>query len=309
MKQDNGGPKLEISFAGRFASSAIAACFAEVCTIPLDTAKVRLQLQKNVAVGPGAELPKYRGMLGTVATIAREEGAAALWKGIVPGLQRQCIYGGLRIGLYEPIKSYSVGPDHHGDIPLTKKIFAGLASGAIAITIANPTDLVKVRLQAEGKLAPGVPKRYSGSLNAYSTIVKKEGVRALWTGLGPNVMRNAIINAAELASYDQVKQTILKIPGFKDDVITHLFSGLGAGFFAVCIGSPVDVVKSRMMGDSAYKSTLDCFVKTLKNDGPLAFYKGFLPNFARLGSWNVIMFLTLEQVQKAFAKKPSAELA
>lgn len=30
--------------------------------------------------------------------------------------------------------------------------------------------------------------------------------------------------------------------------------------------------------------------------GPLAFYKGFLPNFGRLGSWNVIMFLTLEQV-------------
>lgn len=31
--------------------------------------------------------------------------------------------------------------------------------------------------------------------------------------------------------------------------------------------------------------------------GPLAFYKGFIPNFGRLGSWNVIMFLTLEQVQ------------
>jgi hypothetical protein len=28
----------------------------------------------------------------------------------------------------------------------------------------------------------------------------------------------------------------------------HLASGLGAGFFAVCIGSPVDVVKSRLMG-------------------------------------------------------------
>jgi solute carrier family 25 uncoupling protein 8/9 len=48
-------------------------------------------------------LPKYRGMLGTVATIAREEGLAALWKGIVPGLHRQCVYGGLRIGLYEPV--------------------------------------------------------------------------------------------------------------------------------------------------------------------------------------------------------------
>lgn len=39
--------------------------------------------------------------------------------------------------------------------------------------MANPTDLVKVRLQAEGKLPPGVPRRYSGSLNAYSTIVKQ----------------------------------------------------------------------------------------------------------------------------------------
>lgn len=37
-------------------------------------------------------------------------------------------------------------------------------------------------------------------------------------------------------------QTILKIPGFTDNVFTRLLSSLGAGFFAVCIGSPVDVV-------------------------------------------------------------------
>lgn len=37
-------------------------------------------------------------------------------------------------------------------------------------------------------------------------------------------------------------QSILKIPGFTDNVVTQLLSGLGAGFFAVCIGSPVDVV-------------------------------------------------------------------
>lgn len=46
-------------------------------------------------------------------------------------------------------------------------------SGAVAITVANPTDLVKVRLQAEGKLPPGVPRRYSGSLNAYSSIARQ----------------------------------------------------------------------------------------------------------------------------------------
>ena len=48
-----------------------------------------------------------------------------------------------------------------------------LPTGAVAIAVANPTDLVKVRLQAEGKLPPGVPRRYSGSLNAYSTIMRQ----------------------------------------------------------------------------------------------------------------------------------------
>lgn len=89
----------------------------------------------------------------------------------------------------------------------------------------------------------------------------------MWTGLGPNMARNALINAAELASYDQFKQVplhspssfdpvfnyhssshflcmqmFLGLPGFTDNVYTHLLAGLGAGIFAVCIGSPVDVV-------------------------------------------------------------------
>ncbi|KAF5809836.1 putative mitochondrial carrier UCP, mitochondrial carrier domain superfamily [Helianthus annuus] len=292
----------EISFAGLFFCSAFAACFAELCTIPLDTAKVRLQLQKRAALSGEGGSPKYKGLLGTIVTIAKEEGLLALWKGIIPGLHRQFIYGGLRISLYGPVKAFCSGGNVLADdVSLFQKILAALITGAIAITLANPTDLVKVRLQAEGKLPPGAPRRYSGALNAYYTIIKEEGLVALWTGLGPNIARNAIINAAELVSYDQVKQTILRIPGFTDNIITHLLAGLGAGFFAVLIGSPIDVVKSRMMGDSIYKSTLDCMVITLRVEGALAFYKGFLPNFGRLGSWNVIMFLTLEQIRRLFS--------
>lgn len=78
----------------------------QFCTIPLDTAKVRLQLQRKATTVDGSSPPKYRGLLGTVATIAREEGLLALWKGIIAGLHRQCIYGGLRIGLYEPVSLY-----------------------------------------------------------------------------------------------------------------------------------------------------------------------------------------------------------
>lgn len=45
--------------------------------------------------------------------------------------------------------------------------------GAIAISVANPTDLVKVRLQSEGKLPAGVARRYSSALSAYYTIVQQ----------------------------------------------------------------------------------------------------------------------------------------
>ena len=80
----------------------------QTCTIPLDTAKVRLQLQGKALAGEAHVVPKYRGMFGTMATIAREEGVASLWRGIVPGLHRQCLFGGLRIGLYEPVRFSSL---------------------------------------------------------------------------------------------------------------------------------------------------------------------------------------------------------
>ena len=48
-----------------------------------------------------------------------------------------------------------------------------------------------------------------------------------------------------------------------------------------------------------YKGVLDCFAKSYRQGGLLTFYNGFLPNFARLGSWNCAMFLTVEQVSPA----------
>ena len=48
----------------------------------------------------------------------------------------------------------------------------------------------------------GKPRQFTGSIDCYKKIVAEGGVSALWTGWGPNVMRNSIINAAELASYD-----------------------------------------------------------------------------------------------------------
>lgn len=110
-----------------------------------------------------------RGLVGTCLTVAREEGPGALWKGLGPGLQRQVIYGGLRIGLYDPVKKFCT--EVAGGDSLGVKIAAGLLSGAIGITIASPTDLVKVRMQSQKEVA-GVPKKYPSALSAYRIIVK-----------------------------------------------------------------------------------------------------------------------------------------
>jgi len=280
-----------------FPVSATAACWAEFITLPIDTAKVRLQLQG----GSGPNL-KYKGMLGTMATVGREEGVAALWSGLTPGLHRQCLYGGLRIGMYDPIKKFYQG-DAPGAPSLGVKIAAALTTGAFAIAVANPTDLVKVRMQAQGRMGKDAPKRYPSAMKAYGIIMREEGVAGLWTGLGPNVARNAIINAAELASYDQIKEALLA-SGMQDGPLCHVASAVGAGFCAVCVGSPVDVVKSRIMGDKEgqYKGVVDCFVKTLRDAGVAGLYKGFVPNFGRLAAWNTVMFLTLEQLKKIAAE-------
>lgn len=85
--------------------ASAAAMWAETLTIPFDTAKVRLQIQKIV---PG-ETPKYNGIIGTCQKVAAEEGAIKLWNGLVPGLQRQFIFAGLRFGLYAPVRDMICG--------------------------------------------------------------------------------------------------------------------------------------------------------------------------------------------------------
>ncbi|PRQ51687.1 putative mitochondrial carrier domain-containing protein [Rosa chinensis] len=49
----------------------------------------------------------------------------------------------------------------------------GNIGSSLAITVATPTELVKVRLRAERKLPPGAQRRYSGTLNASSTILRQ----------------------------------------------------------------------------------------------------------------------------------------
>lgn len=190
--------------------------------------------------------------------------------------------------------------------PLALKIVAAMMTGCIGIAVASPTDLVKVRLQAERR-GTGITPRYTGTIDAFRKILAQEGIKGFWKGVGPNMVRNATINACELATYDQLKQVLLQKKIMQDNVYCHIVSAAGAGFTAAVVGSPVDVLKTRIMnqsaGQQAYTGVIDACGKIMRNEGFGAFYKGFAANASRIVSWNICMFLALEQIKAQVFKK------
>uniref|UniRef100_A0A8D0W5A2 Uncoupling protein 3 n=1 Tax=Sus scrofa TaxID=9823 RepID=A0A8D0W5A2_PIG len=293
-------PEVPPTTAVKLLGAGTAACFADLLTFPLDTAKVRLQIQGE---NQAARSAQYRGVLGTILTMVRNEGPRSLYNGLVAGLQRQMSFASIRIGLYDSVKQLYTpkGADHSS---ITTRILAGCTTGAMAVTCAQPTDVVKVRFQASIHAGPGSNRKYSGTMDAYRTIAREEGVRGLWKGILPNITRNAIVNCAEMVTYDVIKEKVLDYHLLTDNLPCHFVSAFGAGFCATVVASPVDVVKTRYMNSppGQYQNPLDCMLKTVTQEGPTAFYKGFTPSFLRLGSWNVVMFVSYEQLKRALMK-------
>ncbi|XP_046901617.1 mitochondrial brown fat uncoupling protein 1 [Hypomesus transpacificus] len=276
-------------------SAGAAACIADLITFPLDTAKVRLQIQGEKALSQGV---RYRGVFGTISTMVRTEGVRAPYNGLVAGLQRQMCFASIRIGFYDNVKNFYTGGKDNAGVGV--RILAGCTTGALAVCLAQPTDVVKVRFQAQVRLE-GVPRRYSGTMQAYRHIFQHEGIRGLWKGTLPNITRNALVNCTELVTYDLIKEAILTHKLMSDNLPCHFVSAFGAGFVTTVIASPVDVVKTRYMNSppGQYRSAINCSWTMLTKEGPSAFYKGFVPSFLRLGSWNVVMFVSFEQLKRA----------
>ncbi|XP_048348496.1 mitochondrial uncoupling protein 3-like [Sphaerodactylus townsendi] len=282
----------------KFLSAGTAACIADLCTFPLDTAKVRLQIQGESKASKAAKKVKYKGVLGTITTMVRMEGPKSLYNGLVAGLQRQMSFASIRIGLYDSVKQFYT-PQGSENTSIFTRLLAGCTTGAMAVTCAQPTDVVKVRFQAHITVVGG-PRKYNGTVDAYRTIAREEGVKGLWRGTLPNIARNAIVNCGELVTYDLIKESLLKYHLMTDNFPCHFVAAFGAGFCATVVASPVDVVKTRYMNSipGQYKNALNCMLTMVVKEGPTAFYKGFMPSFLRLGSWNVVMFVSFEQLKR-----------
>ncbi|XP_067007359.1 mitochondrial uncoupling protein Bmcp isoform X2 [Anabrus simplex] len=283
-----------------FVYGGLASCAAEFGTFPIDTTKTRLQVQGQKG-SKHAEL-KYRGMTDALLQITRQEGVRALYSGLWPAVLRQATYGTIKFGTYYSLKRL-VSQKENGE-ELGVNICCAIVAGMVSSAIANPTDVLKVRMQVLGD------QGQRGLIGSFQDVYRHEGLGGLWRGVGPTAQRAAIIAAVELPVYDLCKHHLMGT--FGNHISNHFISSFIASLGSAVASTPVDVIRTRLMNQRKLKSTvtgsslriysgsIDCLVHTVKNEGVMALYKGFIPTWFRMGPWNIIFFITYEQLKQLY---------
>uniref|UniRef100_A0A673SUS7 Solute carrier family 25 member 30 n=1 Tax=Suricata suricatta TaxID=37032 RepID=A0A673SUS7_SURSU len=243
-----------------FVYGGLASITAECGTFPIDLTKTRLQIQGQTNDANFREI-RYRGMLHALVRIGKEEGLKALYSGIAPAMLRQASYGTIKIGTYQSLKRLFV--EHPEDETLLVNVVCGILSGVISSTIANPTDVLKIRMQAQSSTIQG------GMMGNFLNIYQQEGARGLWKGVSLTAQRAAIVVGVELPVYDLTKKHLILSGLMGDTVSTHFLSSFACGLAGALASNPVDVVRTRMMNQrvlrdgrcSGYTGTLACLLQ------------------------------------------------
>ena len=74
--------------------------------------------------------------------------------------------------------------------------------------VVYPLDLVKKRLQVHnfdhGRVGFGQTEQYSGFLQCINKIVSKEGIKSLYKGTAPSLIKAAVSTGCNFCLYDQI---------------------------------------------------------------------------------------------------------
>ncbi|CAK7355180.1 unnamed protein product [Dovyalis caffra] len=241
-------------------------------TTPSLSSTANISLPTTLEVPP----PSRAGPLSIGVLIIQLKGAAALFSDVSATILRQTLYSTTCVGLYDVLKHRWTDVINTNNMPLVRKIVARLISSAVRAAV--------------------------GSLQMRQCqMSKQDGVARLWRGSGLTVNCAMIVTVSQLASYDQAKEMILEKGLMNGGIGTHVT----ASFVASVASNPIDVIKTRVMNmkvkpgvKQPYKGALDCAMKTIKAEGPMVLYKGFIPTISRQGPFTVVLFVTLEQVRR-----------
>jgi solute carrier family 25 oxoglutarate transporter 11 len=277
-----------------------ASGMAATCVIqPMDMVKVRIQL-----AGEGGKAAVSSNPIAVARTIIAQDGFMSLYTGLSAGLLRQATYTTARLGIFRSITNYL----EQGGRKTTfmEKAVGGLVAGGLGSIVGTPADVALIRMQADGTLPVDQRRNYTGVFNALTRITREEGVGGMFKGCGPVVVRAMALNVGMLASHDQALDSLKQYTDNK--WIPQVGAKLCSGFFASAFSLPFDFVKTRIQkqkpdanGVLPYKNSMDCVAKVIKQEGPTAFYRGFVTYYARIAPHVMITLVVYDALKAALS--------
>ncbi|KAK8134807.1 hypothetical protein PG984_006819 [Apiospora sp. TS-2023a] len=183
------GDSLHINPWSKFIAGGVAGMTAQLCVYPLDTLKFRLQ-SEYVRDGE-----RGRTLLARTWRKMWADGKTAPYRGVTMGLVGMFPYSALDMFTFEFLKERYVRygakrdgvheEDFHPGALMTG--FMGGFSGAFGATAVYPLNVLRTRLQTQGTTMH--PARYTGIVDVARKTWQNEGLRGLYKGLTPNLMK------------------------------------------------------------------------------------------------------------------------
>lgn len=218
---------------------------------------------------------------------------------------RQLTYSMTRFGVYETIKDRVTTAEKKPSF--MSLVAMASVSGFLGGIAGNPGDILNVRMQHDAALPPEQRRQYKHAVDGLVRMAREEGVGRLWRGVWPNSSRAVLMTVGQLATYDGFKRLLLERTSLKDNLTTHFTASFLAGFVATTICSPVDVIKTRVMGSHEHKGIVRLVTDITKAEGLRWMFKGWVPSFIRVGPHTILTFLFLEQHKKMYRKLQGLE--
>lgn len=166
--------------------SVLTGCAAgateSLIVVPFEMVKIQLQDRNQASL--------YRGPVDVVRAIVRDHGIAGLYTGMWTTMTRHVLWSGGYFGSIHKIRGMMPKPTTERQKLMTNFV-SGTVGGLIGTVLNTPADVVKTRIQRGGQEAAGVVPKYTHMLPSTITILREEGVRALYKGFWPKVLRLA----------------------------------------------------------------------------------------------------------------------
>jgi solute carrier family 25 carnitine/acylcarnitine transporter 20/29 len=185
--------KKELATFKAVACGTFAGIVSSFLLCPTEHVKVQLQTQQHNGVGTRVV---YRDALDATRKIVANHGITGLYRGLIATCCRQGPAFGVYFASYGTIKEW--GKQVFGN-EWSACVFAGGTAGALSWGVVYPVDVLKSRIQA---LPLDASRTESSLANIARSVVKRDGWRALYRGLGITLVRAFPVNGIIFCVYE-----------------------------------------------------------------------------------------------------------